>query len=148
MDTNLTFGNSTLRHSRGFDLGRTIIFMKICGLVSGGKDSIFTLKVAAELGHEVVCLANLYPGSDETEELDSYVYQTVGHRLVPLQGDAIGLPLVRSARVLFIERICRARHRHRGSGNRRRRGRATAVTNSGRTCGYRLRGCYYRFGIR
>ena len=69
------------------------IMRKIVGLVSGGKDSLFTLKVAKDLGHEIVCLANLFTGN--SNESDSWIYQTVGGELVPLIAEAVNLPLVR-----------------------------------------------------
>jgi diphthine-ammonia ligase len=46
--------------------------MKIVGLISGGKDSIFNLIKCIEEGHELVALANLYPV--DTDELDSFMY--------------------------------------------------------------------------
>uniref|UniRef100_A0A4W3HBB0 Diphthine--ammonia ligase n=1 Tax=Callorhinchus milii TaxID=7868 RepID=A0A4W3HBB0_CALMI len=45
-------------------------------------------------GHEVVALANLKP-VDHKDELDSYMYQTVGHQTIDLYSEAIGLPLYR-----------------------------------------------------
>jgi len=35
--------------------------MKTVGLVSGGKDSIFSLMQCARLGHSIVAVANLAP---------------------------------------------------------------------------------------
>jgi len=35
--------------------------MKIVALVSGGKDSMFNLLESIAMGHELVCVANLYP---------------------------------------------------------------------------------------
>ena len=52
--------------------------MKVVGLVSGGKDSCFNMIKCIEDGHEIVCLANLRPPAGH-DELDSYMYQTVGH---------------------------------------------------------------------
>ncbi|XP_063978343.1 uncharacterized protein LOC135163095 [Diachasmimorpha longicaudata] len=67
--------------------------MRVVALVSGGKDSIFNLIQCVAAGHDVVALANLYPiGKDE---LDSYMYQTVGHQGVEYMGKAMGLPLYR-----------------------------------------------------
>jgi diphthine-ammonia ligase len=48
------------------------------GLVSGGKDSCYAMWLAAREGHEVVALANLLPQEDAPDELDSYMFQTVG----------------------------------------------------------------------
>ncbi|KAK0158772.1 hypothetical protein PV328_009726 [Microctonus aethiopoides] len=67
--------------------------MRVVGLISGGKDSIFNLMQCIAAGHEIVALANLYPvGKDE---LDSFMYQTVGHQGIEYIGKAIGLPLYR-----------------------------------------------------
>ena len=35
--------------------------MKFIALISGGKDSIFNIMKCMEAGHELVCLANLFP---------------------------------------------------------------------------------------
>lgn len=35
--------------------------MRFVALVSGGKDSVFSLGKAMAHGHELICLANLYP---------------------------------------------------------------------------------------
>ena len=47
--------------------------MKIVGLVSGGKDSIFNLIECVAHGHEIVCIANLRAES-LGKEIDSYMY--------------------------------------------------------------------------
>jgi diphthine-ammonia ligase len=79
----------------------------IVGLVSGGKDSIYSLVEAKRQGHEIVCLANLYPVPTETPstatdkeeasatELDSHCFQTVAHTVIPAIAECMGLPLVR-----------------------------------------------------
>lgn len=69
--------------------------MKVVGLISGGKDSTFNLLCAVADGHELVALANLHPDSEEIDELDSYMYQTVGHHAIELYAEAVGLPLFR-----------------------------------------------------
>lgn len=46
-------------------------------------------------GHVVVALGNLHPVLDGTDELDSYMYQTVGHQLVTAWAACTGLPLLR-----------------------------------------------------
>ena len=78
--------------------------MKVIGLVSGGKDSIFNLLECVRLGHTIVCIANLHPPADNkggeeeiVQELDSYMFQTVGHTAIEALGAAMGLPLVRRA---------------------------------------------------
>ncbi|KAJ8686188.1 hypothetical protein QAD02_021982 [Eretmocerus hayati] len=67
--------------------------MKVVALISGGKDSCFNVMQCVAAGHDIVALANLYPvGKDE---LDSYMFQTVGHQGVEFIGEAMGLPLYR-----------------------------------------------------
>jgi diphthine-ammonia ligase len=58
--------------------------MKFVGLISGGKDSIFNIMKMVEAGHELVALANLYPV--DSDELNSYMYQSVGHEIIELIG--------------------------------------------------------------
>ena len=51
--------------------------MKYVALISGGKDSCYNILECHRLGHELVCLANLYPHPDDgpVVESDSYMYQ-------------------------------------------------------------------------
>ncbi|XP_045107874.1 diphthine--ammonia ligase-like [Portunus trituberculatus] len=67
--------------------------MRVVGLVSGGKDSCFNLLQCVAAGHQVVALANLAP--NHTDELDSYMYQSVGHMGVEMYAEAVGVPLFR-----------------------------------------------------
>eukprot|EP00850_Spirogloea_muscicola_P016894 SM000141S00838 [mRNA] locus=s141:37206:42036:+ [translate_table: standard] len=53
------------------------------------------LKPAGCGGVQVVALANLLPADDAVDELDSYMYQTVGHQLVAAYAECMGLPLFR-----------------------------------------------------
>ncbi|TKA22444.1 hypothetical protein B0A50_07987 [Salinomyces thailandicus] len=71
--------------------------LKVVALISGGKDSFFSILHCQANGHEVVALANLYPAAcgDAVEDIDSYMYQTVGHAIIPLYEQALGLPLYR-----------------------------------------------------
>jgi diphthine-ammonia ligase len=73
--------------------------MDVIGLVSGGKDSIYNLLECVRLGHRIVALANLCPAEEgrasEHGDLDSFMFQTVGHDAVPVIAAAMGLPLVR-----------------------------------------------------
>jgi len=69
--------------------------MKVCALISGGKDSCFNMIKAVEHGHEIVVLANLCPQKDEQQELDSFCFQTVGHNVVQAIAEAMELPLIR-----------------------------------------------------
>lgn len=44
-------------------------------------------------GHELVCLSTLYHA--DGDECDSFMYQSVGARVVPLIAKCMGLPLIR-----------------------------------------------------
>jgi diphthine-ammonia ligase len=68
--------------------------MKFIGVISGGKDSILAIHLAVAEGHELVCLANLFP-PDRTSELDSYMYQCAGTEIVEAMGEAFEIPLIR-----------------------------------------------------
>lgn len=70
--------------------------MRVLALMSGGKDSCYTMMKCVEHGHEVVGIANLHPLSAAVMEMDSFMYQTVGSELVPVLADALGLPLFRA----------------------------------------------------
>ncbi|XP_053365796.1 diphthine--ammonia ligase [Clarias gariepinus] len=67
--------------------------MKVVALISGGKDSCYNMMQCVAAGHTVVALANLRPA--HTDELDSYMYQTVGHHAIELYAEAMDLPLYR-----------------------------------------------------
>lgn len=69
--------------------------MKFVALVSGGKDSCYNILHCLKNGHELVALANLYPDHESIQELDSFMFQTVGHHIVSLYGKCTGLPLFR-----------------------------------------------------
>ncbi|KAL1588303.1 hypothetical protein WHR41_03110 [Cladosporium halotolerans] len=71
--------------------------LKIVALISGGKDSLFSLLHCLANGHDVVALANLYPAGSSVEDSDSFMYQTIGHAVIPLYEKALGLPLYRQA---------------------------------------------------
>ncbi|NXG70327.1 DPH6 ligase, partial [Baryphthengus martii] len=65
---------------------------------SGGKDSCYNMMQCVAAGHQIVALANLRPAENtgQTDELDSYMYQTVGHHAIDLYADALDLPLYRA----------------------------------------------------
>ncbi|XP_021257383.1 diphthine--ammonia ligase isoform X1 [Numida meleagris] len=65
--------------------------------MSGGKDSCYNMMQCVAAGHQIVALANLRPAEStgQTDELDSYMYQTVGHHAIDLYAEAMGLPLYR-----------------------------------------------------
>ena len=72
--------------------------LKVVALISGGKDSFFSILHCLANGHDVVALANLHPAVDHgerPEDIDSFMYQTVGHSVIPLYAKALGLPLYR-----------------------------------------------------
>ncbi|OTA69509.1 adenine nucleotide alpha hydrolases-like protein [Hypoxylon sp. EC38] len=110
--------------------------LDVVALVSGGKDSFYSILHCLANGHRVVALANLHPplrvatastdtatstSTAEVEDrsragagnvtnttsttirilpgddadLNSFMYQTVGHQVVPLYAKATGLPLFR-----------------------------------------------------
>ncbi|KAF8417349.1 hypothetical protein EV426DRAFT_578232 [Tirmania nivea] len=96
--------------------------MDVIALISGGKDSFFSLLHCIKNGHRIVALANLHPLSPDTsdpdvttwlpaedldkpiplptnvenDELDSFMYQTIGHNLLPYYATALNLPLYRT----------------------------------------------------
>ena len=74
--------------------------LNVIGLISGGKDSFFSLLHCLANNHRVIALANLYPSrassyGNPPEDLNSYMYQTAGHQLTPFYSDALELPLFR-----------------------------------------------------
>lgn len=87
--------------------------LEVIALISGGKDSFFSLLHCIQNGHKVVALGNLYPAAenprpdtergsnhapqneDDEHDLNSFMYQTVGHMVVPLYQQALGIPLYR-----------------------------------------------------
>lgn len=81
--------------------------LRVIALISGGKDSIYSILHCLRNGHEVVALGNLHPphpkpdghviSDDQIDEhdLNSFMYQTVGHTVIPLYEEALGIPLYR-----------------------------------------------------
>lgn len=70
--------------------------MRVLALISGGKDSTFNMIKCVQEGHEIIALANLYPPTGQ-EELDSYMYQSVGHDVIGAYAECMDLPLYRRA---------------------------------------------------
>lgn len=66
--------------------------MKYVGLISGGKDSIFNLLHCQQNNHDLVAVANLKNGGTY-EEMDSYMFQTVGLSILPLIAQSLGVEL-------------------------------------------------------
>ncbi|CAF1624064.1 unnamed protein product [Adineta ricciae] len=69
--------------------------MRVVALISGGKDSTYNMIECVRHGHEIIALANLHPKED-IDELDSYMYQSVGHEIIDLIAKAMNLPLYRA----------------------------------------------------
>jgi diphthine-ammonia ligase len=80
--------------------------LNVIALISGGKDSLFSILHCLANGHRVIALANLHPqlpgdggkGGESKllpDDLDSFMYQTVGHTVIPLYEEALGIPLYR-----------------------------------------------------
>lgn len=68
--------------------------MKFVALISGGKDSIYNIMCCQKAGHQLVCVANLYPPNKH--ECDSYMYQSVGAEGVECVGAALNVPIYRT----------------------------------------------------
>jgi diphthine-ammonia ligase len=72
--------------------------MRVVVLVSGGKDSTCNMLKCVEHGHDIVALANLHPPRDApSDELDSFMYQSVGHELIEAYAQCMRVPLYRRA---------------------------------------------------
>ena len=81
-------------------MGGTSKSLDVIGLISGGKDSFFSLLHCLANNHRVVALANLCPPEvmslgEPEEDLNSYMYQTAGHGITPLYSDVLGIPVFR-----------------------------------------------------
>lgn len=93
----------TFHYSPLTTLHSTTMSLNVIALISGGKDSFFSLLHCMAHGHRVVALANLHPedttksedDDEDEEDLNSFMYQTVGHQVLPLYAAATGLPLYR-----------------------------------------------------
>lgn len=69
--------------------------LKVVALISGGKDSCYSMLQCVAAGHKIVGLANLRPKDPSCNELDSYMFQSVGHQAIDLYAEAMNLPLFR-----------------------------------------------------
>ncbi|KHN96272.1 Rossmann-like alpha/beta/alpha sandwich fold protein [Metarhizium album ARSEF 1941] len=113
--------------------------LHVIALISGGKDSFYSLLHCIHHGHRIVALANLFPSSAADgstavraiepgchgdspsgrtghhehapcvpeKDLNSFMYQTVGHDIIPLYASATRLPLYRQA--ILGTSLCRGR---------------------------------------
>ncbi|KAE9042805.1 hypothetical protein PR003_g3608 [Phytophthora rubi] len=71
--------------------------MQMVALVSGGKDSCYAMMECVRFGHEIVCLAHLHPPAElsaDDAEIDSFMFQSVGHQTVAVIAQSMELPLV------------------------------------------------------
>lgn len=71
--------------------------MKFVALISGGKDSFFNILQCQQNGHELVALANLHPNDKNKDEIDSFMFQTVGHSVIDYYKECVGVPLYKRA---------------------------------------------------
>ncbi|KAL2841274.1 hypothetical protein BJY01DRAFT_249625 [Aspergillus pseudoustus] len=98
--------------------------LNVIALISGGKDSLYSILHCIRNGHKLVALANLHPpplvntttqdddtkstarNADErgkerngegeaADDIDSFMYQTIGWGVIPLYEEALGIPLYR-----------------------------------------------------
>lgn len=69
--------------------------MKFVALVSGGKDSFFNVLHCMQNGHQLAALANLYPADTNQSEIDSFMFQTVGHDVIDFYSQCVDVPLFR-----------------------------------------------------
>ena len=67
--------------------------MKFVALVSGGKDGIYAAAQLIAGGHELVALLNMRPAIDR-QEMDSYMFHSVGCELVDKIATCMGKPLI------------------------------------------------------
>ncbi|KAJ6104621.1 hypothetical protein N7523_010941 [Penicillium sp. IBT 18751x] len=74
--------------------------LNVIALISGGKDSLYSILHCIRNGHRIVALANLHPepnlSAENEEDIDSFMYQTIGHSVIPLYAEALGIPLYRA----------------------------------------------------
>ncbi|RKP29500.1 hypothetical protein METBISCDRAFT_18456 [Metschnikowia bicuspidata] len=72
--------------------------MKFVALISGGKDSFYNILHCIANDHELAALANLHPTEAGVDELNSFMFQTVGHDIVHHYTECLdGIPLYRRA---------------------------------------------------
>lgn len=73
--------------------------MKFVALVSGGKDSFYSIMECIRNGHELLACAHLAPRKQQTldgeEDEESYMYQTAASETIPtLVEECLGVPLM------------------------------------------------------
>ena len=81
--------------------------MKFAALISGGKDSCYNISLCENIGHELICTANLYPAAvnveaeydasndpktiQKSDDIESFMYQTAAHNVVPFISECLGV---------------------------------------------------------
>ena len=63
--------------------------MKVAGLFSGGKDSVYSAYAAKNMGHELVCLITIV-----SENKESYMFHTPSIEKTKKQAEVMELPLI------------------------------------------------------
>lgn len=63
-------------------------------LISGGKDSIYSIMKLLEEGHQLICLLHMAPYNNK--EIDSYMFQSVGSEVIPYIAKCLDKPLFES----------------------------------------------------
>jgi diphthine-ammonia ligase len=66
-------------------------------MLSCRKDSCFAISECIKLGHELIAVAHLHPVDTDKDELDSFMYQTVGHNVVRAIAECLNVPLYSTA---------------------------------------------------
>lgn len=70
--------------------------LNVIALISGGKDSFYSILHCLHHGHRLVALANLQPPKDNPSyDMESMMYQTIGHNVIPLYSETLDRPLYR-----------------------------------------------------
>ena len=71
--------------------------MRVLGLLSGGKDSVYSLMCAVRAGHTLVGVAHI-AAQRAGAEVDSYMYQTVGSEAAAGVAECLGVPFFSAVR--------------------------------------------------
>lgn len=61
---------------------------RFVGLISGGKDSFYTIELLKREKYDLVALVYI-----KSAEIDSYMYQTVGHEMIPFYRQVLNVPI-------------------------------------------------------
>ncbi|EMS14524.1 ATP-binding domain containing protein [Entamoeba histolytica HM-3:IMSS] len=63
-------------------------------LLSGGKDSVYTIVYLQKHGISIDCLLHLEPSKPKESENNSYMFQTALHEAIPYLAEAMNIPLI------------------------------------------------------